>query len=290
MIPVTIIGGYLGAGKTTLINQMLRQADGLRIAVMVNDFGELPIDASLIEGRDGDVISLAGGCICCAFGDNLAGSIADLIDRAPPPDHIVIETSGVAVPGATLANLTLLSGIRPEGSVVLVDAETVERQAKDRYVGDTVLRQIGDAGLIVITKTDLVASPKLAHLDQWLATINADAGYITASHGHVPNALLLGEISKPIATNDMHDTQTEFETIVIEPIGHSTEELGATLALPELGVIRAKGFFRDHNGQTHLMQLVGRRWKCDVQTNTYPYGIVCIGIAGHLNRERLTSL
>ena len=85
MIPTTTIGGYLGAGKTTLINQVLRQADGVRIAVLVNEFGALPIDGDLIETEEDGVISLAGGCICCAFGNDLAGVVADLVARSEPP-------------------------------------------------------------------------------------------------------------------------------------------------------------------------------------------------------------
>jgi len=93
-LPVTIVGGYLGSGKTTLVNHLLRNANGVRIAVMVNDFGELPIDADLIEAQDGDVISLSGGCICCSYGDDLSLSLQKLRAQPTLPDHIVIEASG----------------------------------------------------------------------------------------------------------------------------------------------------------------------------------------------------
>ena len=99
-LPVTVIGGYLGAGKTTLVNHLLRHAGGRRIAVLVNDFGALPIDADLIEARDGDLLAIAGGCVCCSYGSDLMDALAALLERSPRPDHLVIETSGVALPGS----------------------------------------------------------------------------------------------------------------------------------------------------------------------------------------------
>ena len=86
-LPVTVIGGYLGAGKTTLVNHLLRQAGGRRLAVLVNDFGELPLDADLIEADDGEVLSLAGGCICCSFGNDLMAALMQLPARSPRPDR-----------------------------------------------------------------------------------------------------------------------------------------------------------------------------------------------------------
>lgn len=99
-IAVTVIGGYLGAGKTTLVNHLLREREGRRIAVLVNDFGELSIDDDLIESTDGNVMRLAGGCVCCSFGSDLVAALMVMPDMLPRPEHILIETSGVALPGA----------------------------------------------------------------------------------------------------------------------------------------------------------------------------------------------
>ena len=98
-IPVTLIGGYLGAGKTTLVNHLLRNADGRRLAVLVNEFGALPIDADLIVARDGNLISISGGCICCSFGSDLLAALIELKGRGDAIDHLLIETSGVALAG-----------------------------------------------------------------------------------------------------------------------------------------------------------------------------------------------
>ena len=105
-----MVGGYLGSGKTTLINQWLRQANGQRLAILVNDFGDLPIDADLIESEDGDVINLSGGCVCCSYGNDLTMALIDLLELSPRPDHVVLEASGVALPGAVAASLGLISG------------------------------------------------------------------------------------------------------------------------------------------------------------------------------------
>src|SRR5690606_31404360 len=110
-IPVTVLGGYLGVGKTTLLNHLLRENDGRRLAVLVNDFGDIDIDAELIESREGSVLSLAGGCICCSVGSDLVGALLDLPRQANAPDQILIETSGVALPGAVAQTVGLVASL-----------------------------------------------------------------------------------------------------------------------------------------------------------------------------------
>ena len=128
-IPVTVIGGYLGSGKTTLVNHLLRTAAGRRIAVLVNEFGALPIDADLIEARDDTMIKLSGGCVCCSYGSDMMAALMDIQQLRPAPDHVLLEASGVALPGAVAQSVELLSGCRLDSTVVLADAETVEERA-----------------------------------------------------------------------------------------------------------------------------------------------------------------
>ena len=135
-LPTVVIGGYLGAGKTTLVNHLLRTAAGRRIAVLVNDFGEIAIDAELILGAEGGVLSLAGGCVCCTIGEDLVGALETLLTREPRPDLLLIATSGVGMPGAVAQTAGLMADLLVEGVVVLMDAETVSSAAADRYVGD----------------------------------------------------------------------------------------------------------------------------------------------------------
>ena len=142
-LQVTVVGGYLGAGKTTLVNHLLRNADGLRLAVLVNEFGELPIDADLIEAEDDKIISIAGGCVCCSYGNDLMLALMDLAKMKPRPDHVLLESSGVAIPGSIAASIGLLADFSADGVVILADAETIRKNAADRYVGDTVSGNCG---------------------------------------------------------------------------------------------------------------------------------------------------
>jgi len=170
-IPVTLIGGYLGAGKTTLVNHLLHERGERRIAVLVNDFGELPIDDALIESRDGPLLRLAGGCVCCSFGSDLMAALLQMQALQPAPQHILIETSGVALPAAVARMLGLLQGVQLDARLVLADAETLRRQAADRYVGELVREQLLQADLLLLNKTDLVAEDELPRLLGWLAGV-----------------------------------------------------------------------------------------------------------------------
>ncbi len=167
-IPVIVIGGYLGAGKTTLLNHLLRHADGRKIAILVNEFGDLPIDADLIEAKGDEMIAISGGCVCCSFGSDMTAALIKLAQLDPAPDYVVIEASGVAMPGAVAASISFLDGFNLGGVVVLADSERIRAQAADEYLGDTMLRQISDADLIVQTKIDLISSDVVQDVREWI--------------------------------------------------------------------------------------------------------------------------
>jgi len=217
MIPVTTIGGYLGAGKTTLINHLLRNADGRKLAVLVNEFGALPIDEDLVEASGDEVISISGGCICCAFGDSLTAALIELSRLSPPPDHFLIEASGVAIPGSIAATVALLQGLRRDAIVVLADSETIRSQTRDTYIGDTVSRQLADADFVLLTKTDLVAERALKETVRWLATVVPDARVIPVARGRVPPSVILGvpgSVADPIRSP--HSDRL-FESVILAP-------------------------------------------------------------------------
>jgi G3E family GTPase len=195
-IPVTVIGGYLGAGKTTLVNRLLRTADR-RLAVIVNDFGELGIDAALLAGagRDG-VVDLPNGCICCTLGADFREAMAGLASRADPPDHIVIEASGVADP-QQVAAWSAVPPFEPAGVVVVIAADSIRRQADDRYVGSDVRRQLDSADLLVLTKSDRCRPEHLERVDAWLRRMVPDVPVVGAVEGDVPSAVLLGARGRP---------------------------------------------------------------------------------------------
>ena len=283
MTPTLIVGGYLGAGKTTLVNHLLRNAGGRRIAVMVNDFGELTIDADLIEGAEGSILALAGGCVCCSFGSDLLGALQDVLQRQPQPDLILIETSGVALPAAVARSARLLPGLSIDGIVLMLDAETVRQRSADPYVGDLVRQQLLEADLLILNKTELCTPTALAELTAWLPSMtSAGTPVVPAHQARVPPELVLGFhadwAANPQGTNGDALARWAAQPItppITPPIAAAADrfvnelleltapldpqQLLAALTAPDAGVVRAKGWLTDLAGQRHLLQLVGRR-------------------------------
>ena len=280
-IPTIVIGGYLGAGKTTLVNHLLRTAAGRRIAVLVNDFGDLPIDADLIIGAEGGLVSLAGGCVCCTIGDDLIGTLEVLLGRQPRPDLLLIETSGVGLPGAVAQTASLLPDLILEGIVVLLDAETVQAAAGDRYLGDTVLRQMAQADLLLLNKTDLLEEADLARVRAWLNGLALPAPIIETDHTRLPGDLVFGPVTSPIASQNHAHAETLFQTGVFRPDGPlDLEKLGRALTDPGSGILRAKGVLTDLGGVRHGVQLAGRRWRLSEPRNNSPNALVWIARTG----------
>eukprot|EP01034_Spumella_vulgaris_P038932 gene38932-48074_t len=191
-LPVTVIGGYLGTGKTTLVNRLLRAADGQRLAVLVNDFGATPIDRDLIVSSSGDTLEISGGCICCSYGSDLMDTLMTLPEQRPDIERVVLETSGVALPGMVASAVTLLPAYRVDGIVVMVDVETVRTMADDAYLGDTITRQLAAADLVIANRCDLVDEASLQETLAWLATQSPAARLIPATRAEIAPDLLLG--------------------------------------------------------------------------------------------------
>jgi len=279
-LPITVIGGYLGAGKTTLVNHLLRNADGVRLAILVNEFGELPIDEDLIEAEDDDIIAIAGGCVCCSYGNDLTLAMLDLLKMNPPPDHVLLEASGVALPGAIGSSISLINGYQLDGIIVLADAETVREQANDTYVGDTIIRQIGDADLIVLNKSDLLSDTKLTETQAWLKEQSPDIEIISACHSALPpETLLQSFLGRETQQQSNHTHQVNiFETAsfpIHKPV--YAEVLAKGLADAELNIVRAKGFVENTNGEKVSIQVVGRRWTVTPAPSNGTNRLVAIG-------------
>lgn len=152
--PVTVVGGFLGAGKTTYLNHLLRSGSG-RYAVLVNDFGAVNIDAALIAQHDGATMTLANGCVCCSIGSSFLDTLGRVLDAAVPFDHIIIEASGVGDPWR-IAEIALVEpGLRLNAVVVLADASRIRELLIDTRVGDTVHGQFDRCNLVLLSKTDL---------------------------------------------------------------------------------------------------------------------------------------
>jgi len=262
LLPVTVIGGYLGSGKTTLVNQLLRNADGLKLAVLVNEFGALPIDEDLIEAQDDTMISIAGGCVCCSYGNDLIQAMLDLANLEQKPDHILIESSGVAMPGAIASSVSIMAGLNVDGIVVLADADAIRDQAQNAYIGDTIDRQLSDADLVLLNKCDLIKPGQVADLQTWIKTKSPDAAVVRVHHAKVPNAIVLQPYDRTdVATpREFHPHADAFESRVI-PFENEcdAEAVAQRLADPDLKLIRAKGFVPTSAGM-RAIHTVGRRW------------------------------
>ena len=153
--PITLVGGYLGAGKTTLINRLLTQPElPSDTAILVNDFGDINIDESLIrsESDNGNIIGLSNGCICCSISDDLSQALDQL--NALPIAQVILETSGVAEPARVWQHCHY-PGFSPKATVVVVDAVNVHQRSQDKYVGQLVTAQTAQADLLVVSKTEL---------------------------------------------------------------------------------------------------------------------------------------
>jgi len=252
-LPLTILGGYLGAGKTTLINRLLSGSHGKRLTVLVNDFGAVNIDAGLIAEHNGDTISLANGCACCQLQDDALKQLQELAANDTPPDHVLVEASGAGEP-ARLAYLGYgVSGLTLSGIYVAIDAETIATKQNDKFTGKLVKRQIAQADFCLLTKSDLTgddgaaARALIAGLTDAPIAAPDDAVLLDMLSG-APSALPQAAADAPLFADTLFDS---FAFTADAPL--NVEKLGALLK--SLPLARAKG----HTG-THRLQLVGDRY------------------------------
>ncbi len=296
-IEVTVIGGYLGAGKTTLLNHILRHTDE-RVAILVNDFGDINIDEDLIVSHDGDTISLSNGCICCSLVDGFAAAIATVRALDPAPARLVIEASGVADP-ATVAAYGHGPGLRLDATLVVADAETIQAKSTDVYVGDAVLAQLRSGAIIVLNKADLVTVERLSQTRAWLQHIAPDAVVVDAVNAVVEPSLLFGVggvgVDREPGPAGPADADSRYESrswTGDDPVERArVEELMAVL--PD-GVVRAKGvfFLSEDPDRAMVLQRVGRRWTLSRRLgrpSTQRSRLVLIGLRGTLSDARVVQ-
>jgi cobalamin biosynthesis protein CobW len=300
-IPATIVTGFLGAGKTSLVRHLLAAAAGHRLAIIVNEFGELGIDRELLLGcgdencRDDDIVELANGCLCCTVADDFLPTLERLIDRPEPPGHIVVETSGLALPKPLVQALAwpeIRTRMTVDGVVTVIDAAAAaagrfaadpaavarQRSADPSIVHDDPLEEVfGDqlacADFVILNKTDLIAAERLAMLRRELeARLRPGVKLVAAAHGRVPPAVALGlaaAVEDDLAARpSCHDLDGEhdhddFESFVVGrgPVADAAafaHRLAAVIR--DHDVLRVKGFL-DVPGRDRrqVVQAVGDR-------------------------------
>jgi G3E family GTPase len=272
-IPVLVIGGYLGAGKTTLINNVLSSATQ-RIAVVVNDFGSVNIDASLIRERHNDTIELTNGCICCAVGESLADVLFSILDRAELPEVVVIEASGVANPAAVAA-FAHIEGFHHLGNVVLVDATQALETSKDPLVGKTFALQVEAAHLLAITKSDQATDTVISEVRATVSSLAPSTPLVLTTSATLSSLMMN---LAPHVDNAVTATHTEFSTTTLSHVSAQDEkQLFAFLQNFPPNVVRAKGIVELANGDRRLVQKVGSTISIS-QTELPTTGIVLISL------------
>src|SRR5580704_15418356 len=215
-VPILLVAGFLGAGKTTVVNHLLAHAEGRRIAAVVNDFGAINIDAELIAGASDGVVSLSNGCICCSLEGDLLRTLAALLRRDPRPEFIVIETSGVADPADIVRNLMdpMIWREAPLETVLCVVAATTP----EAMLADPLLRsQLRTADAVALTKLDLAGSAEVVAVRDAVRAVRPGAVVVDALLGEVPAALLFpadpDRVPRPRDLGRRRPTADRFETL-----------------------------------------------------------------------------
>jgi len=300
-IPATIVTGFLGAGKTSLVRHLIGAAAGYRLAIIVNEFGELGIDRELLLGcgnencEDSDIVELANGCLCCTVADDFLPTLTKLIERPAPPDHILIETSGLALPKPLVQAFAwpeIRTATTVDGVLTVIDAAALaagrfaddpeavaaQRAADPTIEHDNPLEEVfGDqlacADLVILNKTDLVAPVVLTQLtDEIAARLRPGVRIVTARDGVVPPGVALGLDAAAeddlAARPSVHELEGEhdhddFDSFVVErgPVGDAVAFRARLAALIRAhDVLRVKGFL-DLPGRDRrlVVQAVGDR-------------------------------
>jgi len=309
-VPVTILAGFLGAGKTTLLNRILNGDHGLRVAVLVNDFGSINIDTELIVGVEDNAISLANGCVCCNIRDDLVETVEMVINRPENPEYILLEASGVADPSGiafTFIQPNFRDRIRLDSIISIVDAEQIFAYPEYPGVQELKLRQIGYSDMVILNKTDLVDDIKLQEVKDWIDSRMNRVRIVEAVQCDVPLEILLAvgrfdpQQLVELNNGNHHDHTDHGQTF--STWSYQTDQPLSLVALNEMvkkrlpgNIYRCKGvvYTAENPERRAVLQVVGRR--ADVALGeawgekTQSTQIVAIGAPGSIDNDELTAI
>lgn len=283
-LPLTVIAGYLGAGKTTLINRLLAEDHGLKLLVMVNDFGAINIDAELLASADEDTIALTNGCVCCTMWADLFMAMGDALDRRPRPDHLIVEASGVADP-ARIANASIAE---PEmtyaGIVTVVDGQAFESLSRDELVGPQICGQVSQSDLILVSKT-MSLDPGFADTLNELS--NAPVLLIEGAENLA--ALILGSIERtgPGVPKTAHPTHVSWSYTGDTRLNR--KEIEFCLQHRPTGLFRLKGTIADHDSGFWEIHVVGDRVTISETASSSGTKLVGIGLKARTSSAEIEN-
>lgn len=262
-LPVVVVSGFLGAGKTTLMRHLLTAGHGMKIAALVNDFAALNIDAALIANVTGDTTALDNGCICCSLSGGVARALSEISEREEPVDAVLVEASGVSDPAGIAHVASAVDGVTLDCIVTVVDA--AENTGSTGW-DDLLQRQVAPANLVLLNKTDLLSAPEVDAIAARLAALAPRAQIFRTSHCAVPPVIIFDAASAPalIGTEGGGRQDHGFATMLFsaaQPI--ERVEIEALLNNIPSGILRLKGFVRlaEAPETAMLLQCVGPRWR-----------------------------
>jgi G3E family GTPase len=313
-MPVTIITGFLGAGKTTLLNHVLENQQDLKIAVLVNEFGDINIDSQLLVSVDQNMVELSNGCICCTINDSLVDAVYNVLERRDNIDYMIVETTGVADPlpivltflGTDLRDVTRIDSI-----LTLVDVETF---TPEHFGSEAAEKQIAYGDIIVLNKTDLVPEAKVNELEAQIRSVKEGARILKSEYGKVSLPLILDVgLSKPEMYvtaedtaeahhhhhdhDDHHHHSHHLENDGFISVSFESDRPFSLMGFQDFldfhlpdDVFRAKGllWFKESRLR-YIFQLSGKRY--DMKTDEWPSspGNQLVLIGRNLNAEKLKA-
>jgi len=289
-IPLTLISGYLGTGKTTLINNLLRTTKK-KIALLVNDFGDVNIDESLIEARTDSVLSIAGGCVCCSYGNELIETLESMNSNEILPDHIVLEASGIALPSKIIQTISLMEFLSFHGTVLLTDASRLRSQLNDLYISDTISLQIEQHDLLVLNKTDLLEEDELLNCIDTLSKRFEIRKFLKTVNAYIEEEDMLLDFGPSHKINLEKKQEHGFISSTIKPTGTmNAEALSTLLRDPVYNIERAKGFFKNKKGEVCTIQYDGLTLKIEkTEKNEKESVFVVIGKKNFYNEKEFVE-